>query len=949
MMRKIIIPRRFEEKLPKNSFVYTLSTNVDCILNLPMQYFKEYTLHDESHINAVLKIADALVPNDTLSLLEQLEIEILVSAIIIHDLGMFIQKDGVQSILFGEYKNVKIENLDSLCWGEQWQDFYKRARKYNQQQLVDLFGDNPPSIKLPPDTVDDTGDNWRVYGEFLRKFHPRLAHDIVLLGFFGAKNNDIFSNCMSEDIDFIKDMVGLVARSHGMNIRDTYQYLENHRLLRKETAHLPKGVPIYYLMSVLRLADYLHAGTDRATIARMRAQGIMSPASKNEFQWNQAIYDNWVFFIGSEGRNLDEGNFGDYKGYVEITADPESSVTFLSLENWINSIQQELDICWGILSEKYGNKYKLSIHRVVTNIFDSSSLTIYNKKFLTKRAAISANPEIAKLLVVPLYGGNPTFGVRELIQNAVDACNERKVWEDRHGRKVTPGKIKIEIDTNQKIFKISDNGIGMDSEVLLNYFLVAGSSFRNSNVWRECNKDDNNKTVTTRSGRFGIGALAAFLLGDTATVITRHIADENELGYSFSYDIKASKPLNVIRVENVEVGTQIIIPLMQRAVDFFNNDFSEYYYYPKWEWYNWYHFSEPEISMTRNGSDYFGDIPLKPRFFVPSDDRDDSGWFYCASKEYTSIHWSYDTAYGRSMDLICNGISVHYNLSEKSCIRSLIDKSNLGIHISWPQMSIVDKEGNLGLDISRSYATYFKLEDKFGEELCKYLLAQILIYQPVEINRDGTHKEIMGIYDPVITPDKKSFTIDSRTFLFHTGMDILLVGNTDGFTIPHPDSSEKLTDTLISYKRVFTNLVFDHQILIDDGGIHPSCKEIWGRKIGGNMITWLNNLAEKKIPLGERLKYLNVDSNTYYLGTSDMPFPRRFPIILSDKVAYVIRYKPELPVIEKKNLMLKVLRKYIPAEVNQGLIPIDISRRKDMYPKAFKELAKYMVTESGNL
>lgn len=407
-MGKIIIPRRFKEKLSAGSFVYTLSMNVDCILDLPMQYFKEYTLHDENHINAILKIADALVPNDTLSQLSETAIEILVSAIIIHDLGMFIQKDGVQSLLFGKYNNLKTENLDFLCWGEQWQDFYRSARKYNHQQLVDLFGDDPPGIKLPLDTVDDTGESWRVYGEFLRKFHPRLAHDIVLFGFFGATNNDIFSNCTNKNIDFIKNMIGLVARSHGMNIRDTYKYLENHRLLRKETAHLPMGVPIYYLMSVLRLADYLHAGTNRATIARVRAGGIVSSVSKNEFQWNQAVYNECVFFIGCENRNPDEGNFGEYRGYVQITADPESPAIFLSLENWINSIQQELDVCWAILSEKYGADYKLSIHRIVTNIFDDSSLSMYNKKFLTKKAAISANPEIAKLLVAPLYGDNPT-------------------------------------------------------------------------------------------------------------------------------------------------------------------------------------------------------------------------------------------------------------------------------------------------------------------------------------------------------------------------------------------------------------------------------------------------------------------------------------------------------------------------------------------------------------
>lgn len=94
--------------------------------------------------------------------------------------------------------------------------------------------------------------------------------------------------------------------------------------------------------------------------------------------------------------------------------------------------------------------------------------------------------------------------------------------------------------------------------------------------------------------------------------------------------------------------------------------------------------------------------------------------------------------------------------------------------------------------------------------------------------------------------------------------------------------------------------------------------------------------------LDEKLKLFNIDTSEYYLGSSDMPFPRQSPVALSDQVPIVIKYKPSLPVIENRNLMLKVLRKYIPAEINHGLIPINLNKRKELYTKAFKELAKYM-------
>lgn len=946
-MGKVSIPRRFAKKLPIGSFVYQLSENVEGILELPMQYFEEYTLHNENHINAVLEIADALIPNGTLDGLSETAVEILVSAIIVHDLGMFIQREGVQSLLFGEYSTLETEYLDVLNWKEQWEDFYRKARRYNHQQLVDLFGDNPPNIKLPLDTVDDSGENWRVYGEFLRKFHPRLAHDIVLHGFFGAEYNNIFAHCLSEEMDYIKDLIGLVARSHGMEIRNTYKYLEHHRLITKGNTHLPMGVPIYYLMAVLRMADYLHAGTDRATVARLKAQSIAAPVSKNEFKWNQAVYSKMLFFIGEEGRRPDEGSFGEDKGYVEITADPKDSATFLSLENWINSIQRELDVCWAVLSEKYGNKYKLSIHRVVTNIFDDASVTKYNKKFLTKRAAITANPEIAKLLVAPLYGDDPTFAVRELVQNAVDACNERNEWEHRHKKRRTPGKIKIEIDTEQKIFKITDNGIGMNAEVLLNYFLVAGASFRDSAVWTECNKDDNNKTTTMRSGRFGIGALATFLLGTSSTVITRHIDDQDELGYSFSYDLQASKPLDIIRVKDVEIGTQIIIPLDQHAVDYFN-DADHSYFTP---WYNWYHFKEPELSIALNGADHIGERRLKPRFFAPNIKHDALGWFYCPSKEYTSIHWGYEVTHEDMNVFLCNGITVHNvrngNESRGEIFDSLVEGSNIGIDIRLPRMSIVDKEGNLGLNISRSEITYFKLEDKFGEELCKYWLAQILVCEPID---NYGNNEAIGNYNTVFTYNKQAFTIDSRTFLFHMAKNILLIGTKDRWTKPKLDLSKSMLDAVIIFKGLShsSNLTVDHEILLGDSGFSSACLEAWGIETDDLIAYRSEKLTDEKISLDNRMKYY-VGPKEYYIGTSDMPYSRRSPITLSDEYPIVIRYKPTLPVPENRNLMLKVLKKYIPVEINQGLIPVNIDERKRMYPEAFKELEKYMVKSQKTL
>jgi len=63
-------------------------------------------------------------------------------------------------------------------------------------------------------------------------------------------------------------------------------------------------------------------------------------------------------------------------------------------------------------------------------------------------------------------------------------------------------------------------GIGMTVDTVINYFLKAGASLRRSELWRETYEDAEGKSRVLRSGRFGVGVLAAYLLGDEISVAT---------------------------------------------------------------------------------------------------------------------------------------------------------------------------------------------------------------------------------------------------------------------------------------------------------------------------------------------------------------------------------------------------------------------------------------------
>ncbi|WP_425270934.1 ATP-binding protein [Paenibacillus ferrarius] len=114
--------------------------------------------------------------------------------------------------------------------------------------------------------------------------------------------------------------------------------------------------------------------------------------------------------------------------------------------------------------------------------------------------------------------GNPIFGVRELIQNSIDACMLRlELSKDSqtYEEKYIP-KISIIFDQKESRIVIKDNGTGMNDYILNEYFLNIGKSYYKSDDFLL--KDYNFKAI----GNFGIGFLACFMLSDRVNIKTKY-------------------------------------------------------------------------------------------------------------------------------------------------------------------------------------------------------------------------------------------------------------------------------------------------------------------------------------------------------------------------------------------------------------------------------------------
>ena len=77
--------------------------------------------------------------------------------------------------------------------------------------------------------------------------------------------------------------------------------------------------------------------------------------------------------------------------------------------------------------------------------------------------------ELLKMMIHSVYSNKEIF-LRELISNASDALDKRRIEvlsNDEYGE--YEPKIRIDRDKDNKTLTISDNGIGMNREEIVNY------------------------------------------------------------------------------------------------------------------------------------------------------------------------------------------------------------------------------------------------------------------------------------------------------------------------------------------------------------------------------------------------------------------------------------------------------------------------------------------------
>jgi molecular chaperone HtpG len=665
--------------------------------------------------------ASGIVLKESWPLVSPGDAAVLVLAILLHDCAMHLTEDGFVSLVDSVSSRSIIPNSDDEPWPVLWSDFLGEASRFDAKKLFGLFGNTEPAHNPGLDPTKWNQRDKMLIGEFLRRHHPRLAHEVALWGVPAVSDNPLRLQGIPNDL---ADLAGIVARSHGRSIRSCFPYLQRYDLREY------KGIHSVFLMSLVRVADYIQAQSDRAPREALQVRRLRSPVSQGEWKAHDAIRDIRYTHEDPEA--------------VFVDAAPPDVKTYLKLRRLLAAVQSELDASWAVLGEVYGrydelNALGLKLRRVRSNLDDEGVFARSVPYIPTKASFETAGSDLLSLMIGPLYGAHPEIGIRELIQNAVDACREMRDRIKQMPRSPQPDFLDQAADVLVTLTKstddefgwleVSDKGIGMTASTVQDYFLKAGASFRRSDAWREAH-ETSGKSRVLRSGRFGVGVLASFLLGDELEVSTRHVESPPEDAICFAASVD-SEEIELRRCTR-PVGTTIRVKVsgeeVWKALRKGDYDYEKRRSIEMTSW-DWFCLGDPSVVRVfqENGKSTF----LEQQFSVPPlDSGPDEHWHKIAHQDFNGVYWTYRA---HLPHLTCNGIRV-IDPDRYDEVRQAIEPlwEGYSVALACPNVSVFDPDGHLPLLLQRNglATNKYPFHQNLLDDVLKDTLAFALVCAP---------------------------------------------------------------------------------------------------------------------------------------------------------------------------------------------------------------------------
>jgi hypothetical protein len=444
----------------------------------------EYTLHDAVHCLRVTELMYRVMPESVITLLNPVEIALLILSAHFHDQGMVMEKGEIEELRTSSEFKVFEDN---------WEIEHPNIKEVRQR-----LGDRNIT-GAEQDRIRETYYELRaaLLTDYVRITHGERSARFVRAA-YGADHRWFVTETNIAD---------LVARLSASHVRSATELIPTKGFRHDEVVGTYK-VNMPYIGLILRLADILDFDRDRTPTSLYRTIDFRSRVSLREWEKHRSV-TGWVI----------------EPTLIQFTMEcvhPEYQRAAYQFMDWID---QELTDAHQMIRSfpSQFSDYKLELPLAV----DRSRIEPKDQAYIYYDLEFSlSRDEIVKLLMTDKLYGSPKLSIRELLQNSLDALRHRKALIKRdNGTDWDLGKVVMEhvLDEHEhEVIRCTDNGVGMDRLIIERFLTKAGRSYYRSPEFEQ-------ERVSFRMygvdfdpcAQFGIGFMSCFMMGDRIKIMTR--------------------------------------------------------------------------------------------------------------------------------------------------------------------------------------------------------------------------------------------------------------------------------------------------------------------------------------------------------------------------------------------------------------------------------------------
>ena len=175
--------------------------------------------------------------------------------------------------------------------------------------------------------------------------------------------------------------------------------------------------------------------------------------------------------------------------------------------------------------------------------------------------------QLLQLMIHSLYSNKEIF-LRELISNASDAADKLR-FKALSNPALYEGdgelRVRVSFDTDKGTLTISDNGIGMTREQVIDHLgTIAKSGTKEFLTALGQDQAKDSQLI----GQFGVGFYSAFIVADKVTVKTRAAGEATDKGVL--WESAGEGEYSVADIEKKSRGTDVILHLREDEKEFLN-------------------------------------------------------------------------------------------------------------------------------------------------------------------------------------------------------------------------------------------------------------------------------------------------------------------------------------------------------------------------------------------